>query len=265
MDCLNIFIYDEPRDESLDVQSVAAYVAGAVPWARVEVREDFLLRACLRDPGAADELARGTASLRIRDHSRPLSRRQPLAAEISFERRRLLDHLVKAFGLLYDAERLLLLYENLIPPEEYADLHVVFTNQLIGTWDDGDRRYHARTIVCGSPCVISTTGLIEAPAKPREYYVIRQQTRMLGMGDAAEAIMDDELASSALLHGDTRLTEVAKGYALQAVAYHLTGKPFCEDSGCRLFNAHWQKDMIYAQIDSPYELCREHSEIFSGI
>ena len=59
-------------------------------------------------------------------------------------------------------------------------------------------------------------------------------------------------------HGDPRLTELLKGYSMQAVFYHLVGEPFCEDRDCRLFNAHWQEEMIRAQLQSGEDFCPEH-------
>ena len=47
---------------------------------------------------------------------------------------------------------------------------------------------------------------------------------------------------------------------MQAVFYSLTGNPFCEDKGCRLYNAHWQEDAIFAQLESGYEFCKEHTK-----
>ena len=46
-----------------------------------------------------------------------------------------------------------------------------FTNKLICTYDYNDYRYHGRAIICANPSIISTTGIIEAPAKPKEYYI----------------------------------------------------------------------------------------------
>lgn len=48
---------------------------------------------------------------------------------------------------------------------------------------------------------------------------------------------------------------------MQAVVYYLTGDPFCEDRGCRLYNAHWREEMIYAQLESGYEFCARHEEV----
>ena len=61
-------------------------------------------------------------------------------------------------------------------------------------------------------------------------------------------------------YDDPRLTRVATGYALQAAMYHITKEPFCENPDCRLFNAHWQAELMRAQVQS-HRLCRRHREI----
>ena len=61
-----------------------------------------------------------------------------------------------------------------------------------------------------------------------------------------------------LRHDDPRLTEAMKGYVMQALFYHVTGDPFCEDRGCRLYNAHWQEEVIGAQLGGAYQLCPRH-------
>ncbi|MEE9365582.1 MAG: DUF6775 family putative metallopeptidase, partial [Dehalococcoidales bacterium] len=108
------------------------------------------------------------------------------------------------------------------------------------------------------PSVISTTGIIEAPAKPREYYLLKQQYERLGK---APDELKERYRGRFIDYGDERLTEVAKGYAMQAVFYSLVGEPFCEDKGCRLYNAHWQEDLIFAQLESGYEFCPRHAEL----
>jgi hypothetical protein len=52
---------------------------------------------------------------------------------------------------------------------------------------------------------------------------------------------------------------VLKGYVLQAVFYQATGEAFCDDPDCRLFNAHWQEEVLRAQRDVPYDLCPRHA------
>ena len=64
-------------------------------------------------------------------------------------------------------------------------------------------------------------------------------------------------------YDDERLTEVVKGYVIQAVFYTLTGNPFCEDRGCRLYNAYWQDELVFAQLESEYEFCPRHSELLA--
>ena len=53
---------------------------------------------------------------------------------------------------------------------EMGHVHVIFKDSLIATYDEVTRRFHARTLICGMPSLISTNGIIEAPAKPRDYY-----------------------------------------------------------------------------------------------
>ena len=50
-------------------------------------------------------------------------------------------------------------------------VHIVFEDRLICTFSEEDWRYHARTIIAGNPSIISTAGIVEAPAKPKEWYI----------------------------------------------------------------------------------------------
>jgi len=114
--------------------------------------------------------------------------------------------------------------------------------------------------VYGIPSVITTTGLVEAPAKPKGYYLLKPQYEMLGK-DLLE--LKERLKASFIDYEDERLTEVIKGYAMQALFYHLVGAPFCKDKGCRLYNAHWQEELIFAQLESEYEFCPHHSKLLA--
>lgn len=170
----------------------------------------------------------------------------------------------KAFGVLYDGFQLQNVFWKLVPREErvLGFLHLFFTNRLFATWDENDKRYHARTSVYGFPSVISTTGLVEAPAKPREFYVLKQQYDMLGKDLLA---LKERFKGSFVDYNDERLTKIIKGYAMQAVFYSLTGDPFCQDKGCRLYNAHWQEELIFAHLGSEYEFCKEHARILDNL
>ena len=46
--------------------------------------------------------------------------------------------------------------------------------------------------------------------------------------------------------------------------YYETGDVFCNDVKCRLFNAHWQKDLLISQIKNP-SLCEQHTKILAKI
>jgi len=61
------------------------------------------------------------------------------------------------------------------------NLHIVFTNKLTCTYDTADSRYHGRTVICSNPAIISTTGMLEAPARPREYYFEAMKYKMQGL------------------------------------------------------------------------------------
>ena len=75
----------------------------------------------------------------------------------------------------------------------------------------------------------------------------------------------DKFDGTFIDYEDERMTEVVKGYAMQAVFYCLTGEPFCEDRGCRLYNAHWQEELITAQLKSKYEFCERHDRILESL
>jgi hypothetical protein len=77
--------------------------------------------------------------------------------------------------------------------------------------------------------------------------------------------LKDEYGDFFIDYKDPRMTEVTKGYAAQALFYCLVGYPFCDDSNCRLFNAHRQSEMLQAQLLSPYEFCPEHQAVLDKI
>ena len=65
-------------------------------------------------------------------------------------------------------------------------------------------------------------------------------------------------------YGDRRINEALKGYISQAVFFYITGEPFCPKSSCRLFNAHWQEDLIYSQIKIG-RFCLMHGKILNEV
>ncbi len=144
-------------------------------------------------------------------------------------------------------------------PSDFANgpLDLVFTAALPVMWEPSDCRYRPRALVCAYPSVISTTGAVEGPARPRAMYV----AKMMGITDEEAR---KKYIGRYLEHGDPRLPGVAKGLASQAVFYHLTGQPFCEHECCRLFNARWQEQLVEAQLRFG-KFCDQHNRFLKGL
>ena len=124
---------------------------------------------------------------------------------------------------------------------------VVIHPLLMVTWHRFELRYHARIMLAGYPTVISLPGLIEAPAKPKEYYI------RLGRGAKKEEL--DEQFRGRFLDKDSDLSPFLATYLAATGAYHLLGEPFCDFPGCALYDNHWQKELLEASSRS---LCDRH-------
>ena len=67
-----------------------------------------------------------------------------------------------------------------------------------------------------------------------------------------------------LEYHDKRTSKITEGYLLQAIFYYITGEAFCESLDCRLNNAHWQKDLLYSQLEFG-KLCEKHQSILEKL
>jgi predicted Zn-dependent protease len=252
---LHTHLYKDPSVKNLDLPEIATYLKGKLGSIQVDVREAFIK--------VPDELlesfAERLAKIKIRDLNKPHVSLEPLPGEVEYEKRILKDPARKLFGIFYDGFKLQTVLWDLIPKEEKGleHAHVVFTNRLFGTWDEVDRRYHARVSIYGFPSLISTTGIVEAPAKPKEFYLLKRQYLALGITDVPLEELKRKFKGKFIDYDDERLTEVMKGYVMQAVFYHLTLDPFCSNKRCRLYNSHWQEEVIEAQLKPP-EFCEKH-------
>lgn len=154
------------------------------------------------------------------------------------------------------------IYSRIIDENEsqLSHFHLVFEDNLVCTFDENDKRYHARPIICGSPSIISIPSIIEGPAKPKGYYFKQMLKDLLSISSKE---IENEFASTFISYDDPRLTQVATGYVIQAIFFFLTnGNPFCSQYPCRLFNSHWQEELIYTQVINPV-LCEEHLRILA--
>lgn len=267
-----ICIHREPRHRGVDYGEIGEFVRELAPWADVELKPPLLEYAILSSEGRrrhqlVDRLAAEFAAAKVRDLDRPVGRSETvLAGEVDYERRRLSDTGSLTYGLLYDAHFLSELYAGLMEQEDahISRVTVVITNQLAGTWDENDCRYHARAIICGSPAVLSLSGLVTAPARSRDYYLARQTATSIGLDEQSAQQLAGSFADDFLEYDDSRMTEVVKGYILQAVAYRMTGEAFCGDSQCRLYNAHRQNELLEAQL-SGNDFCTRHEALFGTV
>ncbi len=265
---LRIIIYRSEGKDSIDYEELKAYLISKTGIS-VELRDSFIsfrLTSCddTERFHQIERLASSFAEIRVTNVNQRISGRNVLPGEVLYEKKRLSSTSTSATGMLYDGEYIQCLFRDLIPRNERAlrFCHIIFTNQLFGSFDDTNKRYHARVSIYGFPNLISTTGIIEAPAKPREFYLLKGQLQMLGGGSYLIEEAKKALGDRILTYNDRRMTEVMKGYAMQAILYHLTGDPFCHNPDCRLFNAHWQEEVIRAQIkNGEREFCEKH-ELF---
>lgn len=281
-----IHIYGKGVITNPDLEKLSLYLKTLLPESTIDVRTDFISyylasldstktipphppfqKGGRGDFDEIDSLAWKLASIRVLDYAKQKLNPDPLYAEIDYERRKILNPATKSIGVFYDGFELQNIFYSIIGKDErsFSHTHIVLTNQLIATWEDDDSRYHARSSVYGFPSIISTAGIVEAPAKPREFYLMKQQYGIIGRDDLALTEFKNKFEGRFIEYNDPRMTEVCKGYTAQALFFHITGEPFCEDKGCRLFNAHWQEELIYSQLESPYEFCEKHKKMITQI
>lgn len=254
-----ILLYDEPLLKNFRLNEIGDYIE-LKTGLNVELREDFLRHYKPKD---VDVLAKSLASSKVKS----LERREefePMHGEINIEKRLLTNPDLKLPGILYDGLQLYKIFQSLIPKDEMSlrNVHIIFTDRLFATFDEDDRRFHARVILCGYPSIISTSGIVEAPAKPRGFYAAKQKLGSVAI-EILEAIKE-QYKGEFIDYDDERLTEVMKGYAMQALFYHIINEPFCQSKHCRLFNAHWQSELIEAQLRND-RYCVRHNEILEKV
>jgi hypothetical protein len=170
--------------------------------------------------------------------------------------------------LLYDGFLFQKILQKLIENDEmqqhqeltFSKINILITDQLLCTFDETDWRYHARSIICGNPTLISTSGIVEGVAKPRDYYY------KLYFFKENPVIFDDlkkEYEGQFINYNDPRINDVIEGLVLQSLFYFInSGDPFCEDRDCRFFNAHFQNDIIRININKK-KICQRHEILIS--
>jgi len=245
-----IFLYDEPAVSQIQLSRLASFLKETFQ-VQVETRDSIL-------KSSKDGTATKIASSRIFNLRKPYEKHIPNVDEILFEEENFRDSAKTENIVMYDGFEIQKILTELIPNNERESdfFHIFFTNKLTCTYDYNDYRYHGRALIGANPSIISTTGIIEAPAKPREYYLDLMANYTQGIN--VESIKE-KYKGTYLEYNDARLSKIIEGYLLQAIFYFETQEAFCDKIECRLFNAHWQKDLIYSQIENG-KLCKIHQQ-----
>lgn len=257
---LTVFIYTDYPSESLNTEVIAERLESF--GIRTEIRGGLFSFLNHTDDGL-HRTAELLAASKIKDIESPLDEiLPPESAETNSELRKM-SGLENVSGEFYDGlwiQRILhkALSEKAPGETGRGFLHVIFTGRLFGTFDM--RRYHARVILAGSPSLISTSGLVEAPARPREYYFIKGGLIRSGR-DTEE--LDRMYKGRFIGYGDPKTSSILCSYALQAVNYELTGNEFCDDPECCLYNSHWQEEVLRIQYEG--NLCEKCVRAFAEI
>jgi hypothetical protein len=175
----------------------------------------------------------------------------PFQVEIDYESRNL-QREDRKIGPVYSGFHFQALVREILLKEGIKSIEllpIIFTNQRLATW--GEDRWHLRTVLLGFPNIISTTGLVEAPARERDYYLLKNVDPSLG-----EKWLEEN--PNHLVIDDPRLTEVVKGYLWQVVFFSMRRGDFsfCGNPECSLYNSHWQREVLKAQTGG--KLCEEH-------
>jgi hypothetical protein len=246
----HVALYRAPTTVA-DAAEIAAWLRPRVD-ATVEVCDRFLDR--YRD----GELAREFAETRVLS---PYERDtgNTMLGIVRYEERAL-DHPERAGGVIYDGFAVQKLLERRLPDQDRSldRLHVPLLDRVLGTWG-GDGRWHKRVNVLGPLAPVSVPGLYEAPAKPEAYYREKGKHALLSGDSPPREVLENEVEGAFLVEDDPRTTEALRGYVLQTVHYLETGEAFCDEEGCRLFDAHRQEALIEAQLREP-EFCSAHAD-----
>jgi hypothetical protein len=250
-----IILYDEPFVPEIQINELVKFLQKFFPII-VETRKNIL-------KFASTDTAYKIAECKVFNLRKDFEKHTPTKEDILFEESNFQDSSKTENIIMYDGFRLQRVLAELISEKEQVEniFHVFFTNKLTCTYDNNDYRYHARALIGSNPSIISTTGVIEAPAKPREYYFDLMTNFTQGVNVDT---IKQKYKGTYLEYNDFRLSKIIEGYLLQAIFYYETGEAFCDNCDCRLFNAHWQKDLLHSQLDEN-KLCEKHQRILKNI
>jgi len=263
---LRIWLYEEGSAPRLHLETVAQRLKAELPGAEIAIRGAFTthhLGAAHREPERLDTLAQALASTRLNDPAIRLANGRPYWKEVVAERRLLENPALGSDGAIYSGYAFQEALQGLLPREESrrACLHIVPTDRLMVYWWEEDRCYYGSTVLCGNPAVISLSGCLEGPGVSEAFSAeLRQLGPVTRSSPEFRALMA-RFRHTMLDYDDDRIRAVVTALAWQAVFYHFFGVAFCEDTGCRLYNSHWQDGLLAAVLPDGGKLCPAHAQL----
>ena len=249
---INIYIYQDSPSPSLNIEEVVLYLKSLN--FDVEIRGSI---SELTDNEPESDFTQFLDSIRISDIESPLDKRRDADDLFSsdVEPSKIKENFFDGYWLQRK------LFSNLSNkyPGNIGDgfLNIVITGRLFGTF--GTRRYHARVLLTGEPCLLSTSGIVEAPARPKEYYFAKAKLLSEGMSIAE---LDRLFEGRFVEYDSPKITDITCSYILQLIKYRYTGEPFCKNEKCCLYNSHWQEEVLNLQYKK--EICNECSDILKA-
>lgn len=255
-----IYLYDDRSCKTLRIHEIKDYIHSIL-----NTKQKITDVVCMKnftdvylDRKKINYFAEKLARARVKN---PMSNvfNTPFYGEIEYEKRNIFGG-IRA-SVLYDGYELQKIFCEMIPDNRFKSIHIIFTGRLIGTFNNSDGRYHSHVILCGHPTIISTNGIVEAPAKSREYYQTKYKLMRISL---PIEIAKENFKGMFIDYNDERMTEIMKGYVMQAIMYAVSGAPFCKDKKCRLYNSRYQRDVLYAQLTKP-DFCSYHEKILTNI
>ena len=259
-----IILYDEPSISEINISNLVKFLKETLP-VEVVVKDNFF-------KAFTSQQIQKVSETRIFEIQNTFRRHNPSQTDLELEEQfcknsKVMEQTKKpeeadsiSEVVMYDGFEIQKIIRESLQDFENKTLHIILTNRFTCTYDESDARYHGRAVICANPAIISITGIIEAPAKSSEFYIEAMANRAQGLDITS---VKEKHEGEFLEYHDKRLSKVIEGYLLQVIFYVLVEESFCDYMDCRLNNAHWQRDLLYSQIEIR-KLCDKHQKILDS-
>ncbi len=177
-------------------------------------------------------------------------------AELSFEMRRATGE-IKSWGIIYDGFALAGIFNELMikgrGEKIKGAIPVIITDRQIATIGE-DGRYHLRIAVLSFPAVISKHGFFSAPAKPKEYHLMK--------------MVSEDLAIEKGYHLREKIERLfpilSRAYVILSYLWYVHGVGFCGVRECLFSDPHTTDDLLMSKRGKIH-ICPEHKSLIKRI